>query len=116
MNAVVTAWASSDRTGAWHRIDWAACPQNVRRLQARIVQATEAGRWGKVHALQWLLTHAVERQSSRREACYRQYRQKHSWGRQGPMVDPGSQGRWRVVVAEARGHPPTSSKLSLIHI
>jgi RNA-directed DNA polymerase len=58
MNAVVTACASSDRTRAWHRIDWAACHQNVRRLQARIVKATEAGRWGKVHALQWLLTHS----------------------------------------------------------
>jgi RNA-directed DNA polymerase len=30
----------------------------VRRLQARIVQATQAGRWGKVRALQHLLTHS----------------------------------------------------------
>jgi RNA-directed DNA polymerase len=43
--------------------DWQAtlCQQvnrNVRRLQARIVQATQDGRWGKVHALQRLLTHS----------------------------------------------------------
>ena len=31
---------------------------NVRRLQVRIVQATKEGRWGKVRALQRLLTHS----------------------------------------------------------
>ena len=30
----------------------------LRRLQARIVKATQAGRWGKVKALQRLLTHS----------------------------------------------------------
>jgi RNA-directed DNA polymerase len=30
----------------------------VRRLQARIVKATQVGRWGKVRALQRLLTHS----------------------------------------------------------
>jgi hypothetical protein len=34
------------------------CHQQVRRLQARIVKATQEGRWGKVKALQWLLTHS----------------------------------------------------------
>src|SRR6266699_1575765 len=32
--------------------------RNVRRLQVRIAQATKAGRWGKVRALQRLLTHS----------------------------------------------------------
>ena len=32
--------------------------RNVRRLQARIVKATQEGRWGKVKALQRLLTHS----------------------------------------------------------
>ena len=32
--------------------------QTVRRLQARIVKATQEGRWGKVQALQHLLTHS----------------------------------------------------------
>ena len=40
----------------WHAINWPKVHQNVRRLQARIVQATKAGRWGKVKALQRLLT------------------------------------------------------------
>ena len=37
---------------------WLAINRNVRRLQVRIVQATKEGRWGKVRALQRLLTHS----------------------------------------------------------
>jgi RNA-directed DNA polymerase len=42
----------------WHAIPWRAVWRNVRRLQARIVKATQAGRWGKVKALVYLLTHS----------------------------------------------------------
>ncbi len=42
----------------WHTINWQKVHQNVRRLQARIVKATQSGRWGKVKALQHLLTHS----------------------------------------------------------
>ena len=42
----------------WHAIDWRRVQQNVRRLQARIVKAIQDGRWGKVRALQHLLTHS----------------------------------------------------------
>src|SRR5688500_6248396 len=35
---------------AWHTIDWYAVHRTVRRLQARIVKAVQAGRWGKVQA------------------------------------------------------------------
>ena len=42
----------------WEQMDWSQCEQKVRRLQARIVKATQEGRWGKVKALQWLLTHS----------------------------------------------------------
>jgi RNA-directed DNA polymerase len=42
----------------WHTINWRQVQRTVRRLQARIVQATQAGRWGKVQALQHLLTHS----------------------------------------------------------
>ncbi len=42
----------------WHTINWQKVHENVRRLQARIVKATQAGRWGKVKALQHLLTHS----------------------------------------------------------
>ena len=53
-----TACAPSREAIPWHSIDWAKCCRNVKRLQARIVKATEEGRWGKVKALQWLLTHS----------------------------------------------------------
>jgi RNA-directed DNA polymerase len=42
----------------WQAIDWRRAHRIVRRLQARIVQAAQAGRWGKVRALQRLLTHS----------------------------------------------------------
>jgi RNA-directed DNA polymerase len=50
--------ALSPQPVAWHTIDWYAVHRTVRRLQARMVQAVQAGRWGKVHALQHLLTHS----------------------------------------------------------
>lgn len=42
----------------WSAIDWQTAHGHVRRLQARIVKATQAGKWGKVKALQHLLTHS----------------------------------------------------------
>jgi RNA-directed DNA polymerase len=42
----------------WHGIDWAKVHQTVRRLQMRIAKATREGRYGKVKALQWILTHS----------------------------------------------------------
>jgi len=42
----------------WNSVDWQKVNRNVRRLQARIVKAIEEGRWGRVKALQWLLTHS----------------------------------------------------------
>ena len=47
--------APSERSIDWHSINWAKCHANVRRLQKRIVKATQQGRWGKVKALQRLL-------------------------------------------------------------
>ena len=41
----------------WQAINGSNAHRVVRRLQARIVQATPAGRGGKVHALQRLLPH-----------------------------------------------------------
>ena len=48
--------APSHTGDEWHDINWRQVHQNVRRLQARIVKATQEGRWGKVKALQRLLT------------------------------------------------------------
>jgi len=58
MNAAIAACAASGLELDWHGIDWARCHQQVRRLQARIVKATQESRWGKVKSLQWLLTHS----------------------------------------------------------
>jgi len=59
MTAVTTlTGALSTAPGAWHTINWYAVHRTVRRLQARIVKAVQAGRWGKVQALQHLLTHS----------------------------------------------------------
>ncbi len=52
------AGAASHGAAGWHQIDWRRAHQNVRRLQARIVKATQAGRWGRVKALQRLLAHS----------------------------------------------------------
>jgi RNA-directed DNA polymerase len=68
MVAKTTSWELSEEerlAGAsfhdrleWHGIQWYRTERNVRRLQARIVKATQEKRWGKVKALQRLLTHS----------------------------------------------------------
>lgn len=40
----------------WHDIEWRKVTRNVRRLQTRITKAIQEERWGKVKALQRLLT------------------------------------------------------------
>src|SRR6201998_1541473 len=56
MTTAKAVGAVSREAVKWHAIDWQAINRNVRRLQARIVQATKAGKWGRVRALQRLLT------------------------------------------------------------
>jgi len=58
MTVAQTGAASHDLVEGWHDINWKATQHNVRRLQARIVKATKEKRWGKVKALQRLLTHS----------------------------------------------------------
>ena len=56
--AATPAGAAPDLAPDWHSIDWKAVYRNVRRLQARIVKAVREGRWNKVKALVYLLTHS----------------------------------------------------------
>ncbi len=42
----------------WEEINWSQANRNVKRLQSRIVKATQQNRWNKVKALQHLLTHS----------------------------------------------------------
>ncbi len=59
MTTTVSLSAGASSTPfCWDVIDWRTIKKNVRRLQMRIAKATREGRWGKVKALQWLLTHA----------------------------------------------------------
>ncbi len=61
MNAGTVACASSGLD--WQTINWVVIRRKVKKLQARIVKATQAGRYGKVKALQWLLTHSFSGKS-----------------------------------------------------
>ena len=56
--AEMLAGAAPERTPDWHSINWKKVWRTVRRLQARIVKAVAAGRWNKVKALVYLLTHS----------------------------------------------------------
>src|SRR5208282_3385844 len=47
--------AVSTAPSEWHQIDWARTQGTVRRLQARMVKATQAGDWRRVKALQRFL-------------------------------------------------------------
>jgi len=56
MDAATLACAPFDMT--WSGIGWIDVQRQVRRLQTRIVKATQVGKYNKVKALQWLLTHS----------------------------------------------------------
>jgi RNA-directed DNA polymerase len=56
MTAKPIAGAASHPDVDWHAIHWQQAHETVRRLHARIVKATQQGKWGKVKALQRLLT------------------------------------------------------------
>jgi len=58
MTASMSAGAVSHAKVDWHTVNWRAVYRNVRRLQARIVKAIRENRWGKVKALQHLITHS----------------------------------------------------------
>jgi RNA-directed DNA polymerase len=59
MSAEATPAGAAPRGSTpWHSINWKQVWHTVRRLQARIVKAIHAGRWGKVQALVYLLTHS----------------------------------------------------------
>ena len=58
MTTAKAVGAVSREAAEWYAINWQTTNRNVRRLQVRIVQATKEGRWGKVQALQRLLTHS----------------------------------------------------------
>ena len=52
------AGAPSTRFTHWKAINWKTVEDQVSRLQFRIAKAIKIGRYAKVKALQWLLTHS----------------------------------------------------------
>ena len=58
--AEMLAGAAPELTPDWHSIEWKKVWRTVRRLQARIVKAVAEGRWNKVKALVYLLTHSFK--------------------------------------------------------
>ncbi len=81
MEAEQSAGAASDVSGHWREVDWRSVTGEVRRLQVRIVKAVETGRWGRVKALQRLLT------TSRSGKLLAVRRVTENQGRKTPGVD-----------------------------
>src|SRR5947199_8621813 len=75
MSAAATLAGAAPNTAVdWHSINWKKVYRTVRRLQARIVKAVRAGKWHKVKALVYLLTHSC---SGRALAVLRVVRRSH---------------------------------------
>jgi RNA-directed DNA polymerase len=89
MSVATQARAPSGVT--WDGINWAKVQRHVRRLQTRMVKASQAGRHNKVKALQWLLTHSF---SGKALAVKRVTENK---GRNTPGVDKVT---WKTPVAK----------------
>lgn len=107
MTAVLgtTAGAVSNATMNWHDIEWEKVHRNVRRLQARIVKATQEGRWGKVKALQRLLTRSF---SGKALAVKRvtENRGKNTPGVDGEIWDTPAKKMKAVHELQQRGYRP----------
>jgi RNA-directed DNA polymerase len=112
--------AVATRTGAvshskvdWDAIDWQKVNQHVRRLQARIVKATKAGRWNKVKALTHLLTHSF---SGR---CLAVKRVTTNQGKRTPGVDGviwKTPGQKAAAVDELKAHGYQPQPLKRVYI
>ncbi len=108
-----TASASTDNGMNWHSINWKQCNKIVRSHQVRIVKATKEGRWGKVKALQRLLTHSF---SGKAVAVRRviENRGKQTAGVDGEIWDtPGLKSR---AIINLRQHGYKASPLRRVYI
>ena len=104
--AVAQAGAASGDLPDWHAIDWRKVNAVVRRLQARIVKAVQAGRWGKVKALQHLLTHSF----SGKALAVRRVTEnsgKRTSGVDGILWDTPSAKAKAVLALRRRGYQPS---------
>lgn len=58
MNVVKTCASTDQNWNTWTSINWDKCEMAIKKLQVRIVKAQKEGRYSKVKALQWTLTHS----------------------------------------------------------
>jgi len=105
MQMTAQAGAPIDAARKWASVDWDHARGEVRRLQVRIAKAVQEHRWGKVRALQHLVSHsfyakllAVKRVTSNK-------------GRNTPGVDgvlwQGARAKWQAVLSlRRRGYHP----------
>ena len=56
--------AASHTVQKWQDIDFAAAQHSVKKLQMRIAKAVKQQKWGRVKALQWMLTHSFYAKAS----------------------------------------------------
>jgi RNA-directed DNA polymerase len=114
MNETKTSCASTHRkTTPWDNLDWNKCEREVQKLQARIVKAQKEGRYNKVKALQWTLTHsfsakalAVKRVTSNKG--------KYTSGVDRVLWD-SPLGKWKAISSlKRRGYTP--KPLKRVHI
>jgi RNA-directed DNA polymerase len=105
MTADLSAGAAPRKPEGWHDIDWRAAHENVRRLQARIVKATKEGRWGKVQALQHLLTHSLSGKALAVKRVTENRGKRTAGGDKDTWITPKA--KWMAVHAlKRRGYKP----------
>ena len=105
MTTAATLLGASSPSSSWDAINWRTLQEHVQRLQMRIAKATRVGRWGKVKALQWLLTHAYSAK------CLAVRRVVRNVGRNTPGVDgvlwkTSGQRLQAARSLQRRGYPP----------
>lgn len=75
--ATASTGAPSNFISAWPQ-HWNQIESQVKRLQVRIAKATREGRWGKVQALQRLLTRSFSGKNVGRETSDGKQRQENT--------------------------------------
>jgi hypothetical protein len=103
----------SSEAAEWYAIDWQAIHRNVRRLQVRIVKAVKEGRWGKVRALQRLLTHSYSGKVLAVRRVEGKPRQEGPGGGSGNLGHPGKEGAGRT---ETQAEGLSTSALRRVYI
>lgn len=97
--------ASSASKQTWESINWPHVNKEVKRMQMRIAKAVREKRYGKVKALQWLLTHSF---SAKLLAVKRvtQNSGSHTPGVDGVLWRTSKQKRQEVDSLQRRGYQP----------